>query len=425
MSNTGPEPGVRRYAVLLAALPLLLALALTACTGDSELDAPPAEADTADVVSQMQMVLRKRARALRRGDEQAFLATVDQEQQKFLDRERVYFDNLTQLPLGKLAYRVEESSLVRTAGGYDAVVQVHLQLDGYDALPVVRPARFHFTHDLDGGGGMLVASDRDLAWEQRNEVDVQPWDNRAVSVVTGGGVLGIFDRKSVDKAHHVIHAVETGIGQVSEVVPYDWDGQVVVYALSDTDLLEGLDGLPTQDPDTLDAVSFPVPARVGDEEGDPLAGTRFLLHPRMLDSDSRQLARLIRHELTHVALGSRDDDVPTWLGEGIAEWVSVQPLPEGQRLISQAAIDAARAGLDELPADVDYNDEEQAAHYGISWWACEAIVDMYGEPMLWRLLDELGATSPDDQADELQQTLQMGAGQLAREASKRIVATYG
>jgi len=424
MSNTGPEPRVRRYAALLAALLLLLAPTLTGCTGDPEPDAPPAEADTADVVPLMQQVLRKRARALRRGDEQAFLATVDQAQQKFLDRERVYFANLTQLPLGKLAYRVEEGSLVRTAGGYDAVVQVHLQLDGYDALPVVRPARFHFTHDLEGDG-LLVASDRDLTWEQRNEVDVQPWDSRAVSVVTGGGVLGIFDHKSVRKAQHVIHAIEAGIGQVSEFVPYDWDGHVVVYALSDTDLLEGLDDLPTQDPDALDAVSFPVPARIDGEEGDPLAGTRFLLHPRMLDSDPQQLARLIRHELTHVALGSRDDDVPTWLGEGIAEWVSVQPLPEGQRLIGQAAIDAAAAGLDELPGDGDYHDEEQAAHYGVSWWACEAIVDMYGEPMLWRLLDELAATSPTDQDDELQQTLQMGSAQLAREAAKRILATYG
>jgi hypothetical protein len=424
MSNTGPDSRVRRYAALLAALPLLLALTLTGCTGDSGPDVPPAEADTADVVPLMQQVLRKRARALRSGDERAFLATVDQAQQKFLDRERVYFANLTQLPLGKLSYRVKEESMVRTAGGYDAVVEVQLQLDGYDALPVVRPARFHFTPDL-AGDGLLVASDRDVTWEQRNEVDVQPWDSRAVSVVSGGGVLGIFDHKSVSRASHVIHAIEAGIGQVSEVVPYEWDGHVVVYALSDTDLLEGLDDLPTQDPDSLDAVSFPVPARIDGEEGDPLAGTRFLLHPRMLDSDPRQFARLIRHELTHVALGSRDDDVPTWLGEGIAEWVSVQPLPEGQRLISQAAIDAAEAGLDELPGDGDYHDEQQAAHYGISWWACEAIVDMYGEQMLWRLLDELGATSPGDQADELQQTLQMGSAQLAREAAKRIVATYG
>lgn len=422
MSITRPERRARTYAAALATL-ALLAPALAGCTGDPSSD-PPAEAELADVVPLMRQVLRERARALKKADERAFMATVDPAEHDFVHRERVYFANLTQLPLGKLAYQVDGSSLVRTAGGYDAVVQVQLQLDGYDALPVVRPARFHFTHQPEGDG-LLIASDRDRTWEQRNEVEVQPWDSRAISVVTGGGVLGIFDSDSVREASGVIRAVEEGIGEVREVVPYDWDGHVVVYALSDTDLLEGLDDLPAQDPDALDAVSFPVPARVDGEEGDPLAGTRFLLHPRMLDSDPQQLARLIRHELTHVALGSLDDDVPTWLGEGIAEWVSVQPLPEDRRLISQAAIDAAAAGLDELPADLDYNDDDQAAHYGISWWACEAIVDMYGEPMLWRLLDELAATGPTGQDDQLQQTLQMGAGQLAREAARRIVATYG
>lgn len=424
MSITRSDARVRRPAALLAALALLLASTLSGCTDDQSPDAAPGEAETADLVPLMQQVLAQRARALKKHNERAFLATVDRTQRKFVNRERIYFANLTQLPLGQLAYRVDENSMVRTAGGYDAVVQVSLQLEGYDALPVVRPARFHFTHDEEGTG-LLIAGDRDRSWEQRNEIEVQPWDTGAISVVNGGGVLGIFDEQSAGPARAVIRAVEEGIGEVSGVVPYDWDGRVVVYALSDTDLLDGLDDLPTQDLSTLDAVSFPVPARLDDEEGDPLAGTRFLLHPRMLGSAPQQLARLIRHELTHVALGSLDDDVPTWLGEGIAEWVSVRPLPDSERLISQAAIDSAKAGLDELPADLDYNDANQAAHYGISWWACEAIVDMYGEPMLWRLLDELSATGPGDQDDELQQTLQMGSGQLAREAAKRIVATYG
>lgn len=424
MSITRSDARARPYAALLATLALLLAPTLTGCSGDPAQDTPPGETPTAEVIPLMEQVLRQRARALRKQDEQAFMATVDDAEQKFVDRERVYFANLSQLPIAKLAYQVDASTLVRTAGGFDAVVQVHLQLDGYDALPVVRPARFHFTQQ-DDGAGLLIASDRDRSWEQRNEVDVQPWDSRAISVVNSGGVLGIFDRKSISEAGAVIRAVQEGIGQVDQFVPYEWNGHVVVYALSDTDLLEGLDDLPAQDPDALDAVSFPVPAELDGEEDAPLAGTRFLLHPRMLDSDSQQLARLIRHELTHVALGSLDDDVPTWLGEGIAEWVSVQPLPEDLRLISQAAIDAAKAGLDELPPDLDYNDEDQAAHYGISWWACEAIVDMYGEPMLWHLLDDLAAVDPGNQDDELQQTLQMGSAQLAREAAKRIVATYG
>lgn len=424
MSITRPEARVRPYAALLTALALLLAPTLSGCSADPAQETPPGETPTAEVVPLMEQVLRQRARALKKRDQQAFLATVDDAESDFVDRERVYYANLSQLPIAKLGYQVDASTLVRTAGGFDAVVRVQLQLDGYDAMPVVRPARFHFTQ-RPGDAGLLIASDRDISWEQRNEVDVQPWDSRAISVVDSGGVLGIFDRKSINEAGAVIRAVQEGVGQVGQVVPYDWDGHVVVYALSDTDLLEGLDDLPAQDPDSLDAVSFPVPAELDGEEDAPLAGTRFLLHPRMLDSDPQQLARLIRHELTHVALGSRDDDVPTWLGEGLAEWVSVQPLPEDRRLISQAAIDAAAAGLDELPPDLDYNDEDQAAHYGISWWACEAIVDMYGEPMLWRLLDDLAAVDESDQDDELQQTLQMGSAQLAREAAKRILATYG
>jgi hypothetical protein len=45
--------------------------------------------------------------------------------------------------------------------------------------------------------------------------------------------------------------------------------------------------------------------------------------------------------------------------------------------------------------------------------------------MLWRLLDELAAAGPADRADVLQQTLQLGPDQLAGEAARRIVATYG
>lgn len=420
MPTAGPDRRSRLGAGL-AALCLLLTPSLTGCSDDvSEPGTPPTGSRADGVVPLIEKVLRQRARALKAGDEAAFLATVARTRSGFVDRERVYFANLAQLPLGRLAYRVDKSSLVRNGDEFAAVVRAHLQLEGYDEVPVVRPAKFRFTED-PRGDGLLVASDRDRAWERRNDVDVQPWDRRPVTVAAGSGVLGIFDDQSATKAADVIGAVEDGIGHVRQVVPYDWSGNVVVYAMSQTDMLEALDDLPGGDPDSLDAVSFPV--RAGNGEG--LASTRFLLHPRMLDSDPQQLARLIRHELTHVALGQRDDDVPRWLGEGIAEWVSVQPRPEDQRLISQEAINAARAGLDELPGDAGYNGEDQAAHYGISWWACQAIVDIYGESMLWRLLDELAATSSSDQADKLQQTLQMGAGQLAREASRRIVATYG
>ena len=217
----------------------------------------------------------------------------------------------------------------------------------------------------------------------------------------------------------MISAVEEGIGHVGAAVPYDWDGHVVVYALSDTDLLEASTTCPASDPDALDAVSFPVPAELDGEEDARWRAPGSCCTRGCSTATRAARDRLIRHELTHVALGSRDDDVPTWLGEGIAEYVSVAAAARGPAADRQAALDAAEAGLDELPADLDFNDADPAAHYGISWWACEYDRRQYGEPMLWRLLDELAAVDPDDQDDELQQTLADRAPtQLAREAGE-------
>jgi hypothetical protein len=65
------------------------------------------------------------------------------------------------------------------------------------------------------------------------------------------------------------------------------------------------------------------------------------------------------------------------------------------------------------------------AHYGLSWWACQTIVDMYGEQVLWRLLDAM-AGAPAEQRDAvLQQVVGMDEARLAEEAATRIVATYG
>ncbi|MEO6605723.1 MAG: hypothetical protein ABIN55_08925, partial [Aeromicrobium sp.] len=165
MSITRPDARLRPVS-LLATMALLVCSTLSACTGDSD-SGTPTRADLSEVAPQMERILQQRARALKKHDEQGFLATVDRSDQSFVDQEMVYFANLVQLPVGTLSYGVDESSVVRTAGGYDAVVEVQLQLDGYDEMPVVRPARFHFTGDAEGDG-LRIASDRDLSWEQRN-----------------------------------------------------------------------------------------------------------------------------------------------------------------------------------------------------------------------------------------------------------------
>lgn len=403
---------------------VVLVLVATGCSlagpfGSADVTRAEPRPGVRGVVRGITTVLDARAEALRAGDLDGFLRTVAGADARLLADQRQYFDNVSQLPVSELSYRLDRASLEGGGDRYAATVATSLQLEAYDAEPVVRPSRFSFARS---GDRWLVTAHRDAAWDRRHDVDLQPWESGAITVESGRGVLGIFDVGSRARAPEIVDAVEQGITEVSAAVPHHWGRRVVVYALSNTEMLAGIDNLPGKDPERLDAVAFPVLARRGSSE---IASTRFLLHPRMLASDPSQLARLVRHELTHVALGARDDRVPVWFSEGLAEWVSVQPITASLRVVSGAALAAAQAGDLRLPADDEFNGPDAAVNYGVSWWACQTIVDMYGEEMLWTLLDRLAAAPAEGQQDVLEEVVGMDRDRLADEAARRIVATYG
>ena len=39
------------------------------------------------------------------------------------------------------------------------------------------------------------------------------------------------------------------------------------------------------------------------------------------------LGRITRHELSHIAIGVRDDGAPAWVSEGIAEYLGAREVP--------------------------------------------------------------------------------------------------
>jgi hypothetical protein len=222
-----------------------------------------------------------------------------------------------------------------------------------------------------------------------------------------------------------MRAVQRGIAAIAPRIPLPWSRHVVVYALSDVAQRASLDELPGGDPERLEGVAFSVPAGGGDAG---LASVRFMLHPRMLARDDARRDRLIRHELTHVAVADRDDRVPIWLAEGIAEWVSVRDVPRDQRVISREAVEMAQAGLTGLPDDADFNGEHTSANYGIAWWACEVIADRFGPDRIWQLLAEMGKGdgTPESEQDEvLQRVIGMTGAQLAAAAGRHIVRNFG
>ena len=410
-----------------AGLPALLALSLllAGCSGD---DAPPPAAETEqegvgagrtidapDVARGVAQALDRRAQAVRAGDRAAFLAGV--QHGGFAAQQATYFDNLAALPLGEFGYALDRTSLVRDGGDYWAEVEVTLELDGYDDVPVTTRDRYRFSSTRQGR--FVLTSVSDPAWEKRSGVTSQPWDTGPVTVVSRDGVLGIFDGGSAARAGAVMADAGSGVAAVRAEIPYEWDGRVVVYALSDPDFLVGVEGLPGDDPLAIDAVTFPVHARPGSAT---VSSTRFVLNPRMLATPGPARQRLVRHELTHVALGQRQDGVPTWLSEGLAEYVSVRPIAPDARAISGAALAAAEEGLTALPSDDDFNGPTSEANYGIAWWACEYLARTYDEAMLWVLLDAMVDSRGADGV--LKRVVGIGEPKLARQAGQLMLDTY-
>jgi len=255
-------------------------------------------------------------------------------------------------------------------------------------------------------------------------VQLQPWDQLDVEVAEEAGVLGVFDTRSIDAAYQIMPTVREAMAMVDEEIPLPWEPRAVVYALSDIRVMANLNGLPGGDPDNLDGVAFAVQAEPGMAR---IASTRMMLHPRMIFRTDAVRERLFRHELTHVALGTRDDHVPKWLSEGLAEYVSVRPVPMPERLISRQAIRIARRGIDALPGDEEFNLGHSGANYGVAWFACEYIARTFGEDSLWRLFDAMraqGGTPEYEQDLVLQKELGLTSAELATLAGQEILDTF-
>jgi hypothetical protein len=431
MSTSAAErPGEARSAVKALALGIVCTLALAGCSEPLTDGPPPADGSPSalpstgavppNLMQAFRRLLDRRAAALLAGDTDAFRSGIAKGDPEFVAQQLSYLDNLGRLPVGELTYDVDRGSLLRDGDDYWVAVDVGFELAGYDAVPVHAPDRYRFSPSRRDPERFVLSSVTDAEWEERNDVRPQPWDLGPIEVLEGAGVLGIFDEGSLDASAELVSSVERGVADVRALVPYPWDGSVVVYALSDPEFLGAIGDLPGGDPQTLDGVSFPVAAAPGSEE---VASTRFVLNPRMLGRAGPERDRLVRHELTHVALAGHDTHAPVWLSEGLAEYVSVRPLAPEDRRVDEAAIERAEEGVDALPEDSTFNDAGSAANYGLAWWACEYVAATYGESMLWSLLDYVNVPGSDP-GKRMQIAIGLNSRQLARKGARLLIQTF-
>lgn len=398
-------------------------LSLTACSED--LPPPTYSGDPFTNVGElMQTTVNARAVALQKHDITRFRLTLDHADTGLIGDQQVYYDNLEQLPIEVLRYRVltDTITLVEGSDDYWAEVVLAMKLNGYDAAPVRSRDRFLFTPSEDGQH-MLISSTTDYQWEADHPGNVQPWDLGEVQVEERSGVLGVFDDYTEDSADAVLDAMSSGRDDVRAVIGDDngktVDG-VVVYSLQDPTFLRGLANQTVGDPDRADGltIAVPVDARTPSKGA---ASFRMFLNPRVLDQTPLVLERLVRHELTHALLGARGRGAPLWLNEGLAEYVSVRPLPPAKRRLPASALSVGATALD-LPGEAEFAGPDAEGWYAVSWWVCEYIASAYGEDLLLLLLDRLEGGA--DQAEALQAVLGITSSQLAQRGVALMTTTY-
>ena len=399
-------------------LALLLTLGLAACSAGPP-DPPSAtvlrseatptqggSGKTTPVGISVAEALERRAQAILRGDLAAFLAGLDPRATGFETAQQQYWDNLAQLPLTEVTLRPDLRTLRASGGRAEVVADLHLTMGGFDQRPALTRYALQFRRTPQG---MRLTSATVVGGGQ-------PWDLGEIVVRQAPGVLGVFDSASVASAEAVLGSFQRGIADVAPRVPRGWNGAVVVYAPSDLTFMASLDDVPGGDPSAIDALPVAI---AGTRDGEP-ASQRIVLHPGLLSQPGPDVDRLIRHELTHVAVGSLGDRVPDWLSEGLAEYVSFQSVPPDRRGVTSEVVDLAETGQVRVPGSDGFDGNRSAAHYALAWWACETIARSRGESALWALLD---AYEQGD-SDPLHTVLGADRAQLERETARLLVEQY-
>jgi hypothetical protein len=259
-------------------------------------------------------------------------------------------------------------------------VDFTMRLDGFEERSVTQRLLYTF-RQVDGE--VVLVDDRDAEGDRRTGWLPDPWDVAHVVVRESGPILGLFDEKTEPYASAVMNDLRASRRTVLAAVP-DWSGKVVAYDISDLTALEERTPMDVRE---TGGVAYPVPVRPGSRT---VAAHRFVVNPDVAH-DGLQREFLLRHELTHVALASRDDHSPRWLSEGAAEYVSRSQYPvEQQRLMAAYVLAYLGDPAPVLAEGLDFYARADAS-YGLAAAMCTYLVATRGAQVLWDLMDAFTA----------------------------------
>lgn len=292
----------------------------------------PAGAEAPPVLAAVQQVLDTRGAAVRDGDRDAFLGTVDPAAPPaFKDAQGRLFDGLRSVPLAD--YRLE--ARVADFGDLSAVTRVRygtapvflpetrqrLRLRDYDATDAVDSLWLTF---IQRGSRWFVAGDGDavpIGLESARGL----WDFGPVVAQPSPHFLVLSHPEQAERAAALGALAEEAVTVLGSRWRQPWPGQIPLVLPGSIDELRGI----LQSTIDLDKfVAFVLYGAVRDRGYEPTA-PRIYIQDRNLSRASRafQVETLV-HELNHAAVASISGPfIPAWVHEGVAEWVAT-----GQRL---------------------------------------------------------------------------------------------
>ncbi|MEU0313268.1 hypothetical protein [Nocardioides sp. NPDC006273] len=320
---------------------------------------PPYDPTPADYKA-VEDLLAQRATAALEGDEAAFLATVDPRDQKLVDQQQTIFTNLQHLPMKSLAYEVKSldhtPDEVRNHGVLFAPLVTEVaQLEEAHRAPVANATDMTFVrHD----GGWVIGRDRPAPEDRYS----RPWFGGPVEAATGRSVVVVTERDGPTSAAELLDRISAARAEIKETLEPVWRGEqgeepLLIDATYNGqppgDTFEGDDGAAAVTY-WVDATGFMSGFAGAVVKDNPVATNR-------LATDGRTL----RHELSHVYGPAL---VPTWVNEGLAEYLSgceSNVCDEDEQRDELLAHERAIPGDEEWGEDgsIDY----AVSHAAVSW----------------------------------------------------------
>lgn len=327
-------------------------------------------------------LLAARGVALAARDRGGWLATVADPGSDDGRRQGTAYDNLVALGVRQLTISairdVPVASSSATAAGpgsgasWTGVVEMAWAIPGYDAgrRTTTRTIRL-----LDKGAGWRVASDGGPTDQ------LQVWDLGALHVERSTSTLVAGDVDPAILRERLADAAAAQ-GRLGRLVGAPAAAVIVVPA----DPAAAARQLGRPDAASLSNLAAATDGALGPDQRS--VADRVVLNPvafSALTDEGRRV--VVAHELTHVAVrASVPGEVPTWLSEGLAEYVALQGVSLPDPVVAARLLDQVRVGGPPatLPTSADFEPAllQVATAYQQAWLAVRAIATRYGEPTL-------------------------------------------